>query len=364
MPLRTFYPFPRLPFELRQQVWEEACLPSGPLERGIQYLDLTVNGLVPSPCNWSQTSKQDPSGLSNVSAYLIDGGLWNACKESREVIIKHTHFDEWVQLQNRAIDEGHAFNRYKAGWDSGKPAAHPATIEMKDTTGEWHMLAYPTRDVFCLNPDVSMSVPREIEDSLSIPFTRNPDEWLQSIPLDNIAFQFDQSWMVDCEMSYYDMKYEKSARGYWACLLDAALYRCEPRKSLWIIDKNAKWFEDSPNGDRVVYGDFEGGYVEVNWDDVLDSTGDGAPLSASAFVDKFFCANISELRQVFAGPGSLYPYCGYESDEEAHTFELKDRVRLLVRRENQVQKPTWRCWDKCDDQGWCICQDEEGKWWD
>ncbi|KAM0355582.1 hypothetical protein ACHAO7_005515 [Fusarium culmorum] len=299
---------------------------------------------------------------------MIDGGLWMACKESREVIIKHTHFEEWVQLQNRAIDEGHGLMGYEADWDGGESAAHPATIAIKEGNQEWHMLAYPAQDIFCVNPDVRIPMRQEIEDScLSMSFIRDPEkELFQSMPLENIAFDFDQSWMEDgeCGTSYYKMKYEQSARGYWASLLRGVLQRDVPHKTLWIIDKNAKWFERSLKDDRTVCIDSEGEYVEVSWDDVPESTGDGVSHSASAFLSSFYCANVSELSQEFAGPGSYYPYCAYESDEETHNFKLKDWVRLLVRRENKVQETTWECWDKCDSIGWCICQDEEGNWWD
>ncbi|OBS28431.1 hypothetical protein FPOA_02369 [Fusarium poae] len=357
MPFSTFHPFSRLPFELRQQIWEEACLPSGPLERGIQYLFLTADGLVASPRNWSQTSKQDPSDLRNKSAYLIDGGLWNACKESRQVIEKHKNFEEWVHLRNQAIDEDESFNSYKAGWDSGTSAIHPATIE--DGTEDWHMLTYPGQDIFCYKLDATMPVTEEIKDmGLYTPFIRNSDWYsCQPQPPDNIAFEFDQRWMEDSKMWYHYMQEEQSVRGYWALLLEEQLNRNEPRRTLWIIDKNAKWFERSPERDTIIYRDYDEDYVEVDWDDVPDSTGDGASLSASAFFDRFWTANYLDLRGIFRYSTSYYLHCGYESDEEAQTFELKSRVKLLVRRDNQVKEPTWECWDKCNQQGWCICQD-------
>ncbi|EKJ75974.1 hypothetical protein NXS19_002968 [Fusarium pseudograminearum] len=360
----TFHPFPRLPLELRQQIWEEACLPLGPFQRGVQYLDITVDGLVAPPCNLLETSEH---GSSNISAYMIDGGLWMACKESREIIIKHTHFEEWIQLQNQAIDEGHRLMSYEADWDSDESDGHPATIAIKEGNQEWHVLLYPAKDIVCIRPHVEIPMHQEYgETCIDISFVQDPEnELCQSMPVDNIAFEFDQSWMEGCglEMSYYDMKNEQSARGCWASLIREAIQRAAPRRSLWIVDKNAKWFNRSVTSERIVYRDCEGEYVEGSWDDVPESTGDGVSFSASAFLGSFFCANSMELREVFAGPGSYYP-CAYESDEEAHEFELKDRIRLLVRRENQVQETTWRCREKCERIGWCICQDDEGNWWD
>ncbi|CAF3577234.1 unnamed protein product [Fusarium graminearum] len=105
----TFHPFPRLPLELRQQIWREACFLSGPFQRGLQRRPL------------------------------------EACKESREVIIKHTHFEEWIQLQNQAIEEGHGLMGYAADWDSCEAAGH--TNAIKEGNQEWHVLLYPAHDI-------------------------------------------------------------------------------------------------------------------------------------------------------------------------------------------------------------------------
>lgn len=68
-----------------------------------------------------------------------------ACKESREVIIKHTHFEEWIQLQNQAIEEGHGLMGYAADWDSCEAAGH--TNAIKEGNQEWHVLLYPAHDI-------------------------------------------------------------------------------------------------------------------------------------------------------------------------------------------------------------------------
>ncbi|RGP66126.1 tetracycline resistance [Fusarium sporotrichioides] len=178
--------------------------------------------------------------------------------------------------------------------------------------------------------------------SLSMSFIRNHDEGCrQLILLDNIAFEFGQSWMAEASMFYFDMKGAQSARGYWASLIRGVSEgRVTPSESLWIIDRNAKWFEESLKDNKTVYRDCEGEYVEVGWDNIPKSTGDGVSLSVSAFLSSFISSSHVELRQIFAGPGSLYPDCAYESDEEAFDFKLEDRFRLLVRRGNQVQEVT------------------------
>lgn len=284
----TFHPFPRLPLELQQQIWREACFPSDPFQRGLQYLDITVDGLVAPPYNLLETTEHDSR---NISAYMIDGGLWMACKESREVIIKYTHFEEWIQLQSQAIEEGHGLMGYAADWDSCEAAGHPATIAIKEGNQEWHVLFYPAYDIVYIRPHVEIPMHQEYgETCIDMSFVQDPENELwQSMPVDNISFEFDQSWMEDCgcEMSYYDMKNEQSARGCWASLIREAIQRSAPRRSLWIIDKNAKWFKRSVTSERIVYRDCEGEYVEGSWDDVPYTTGDGVSPSASEFLSSF-----------------------------------------------------------------------------
>ncbi|GKU08133.1 hypothetical protein FLAG1_10957 [Fusarium langsethiae] len=224
----------------------------------------------------------------------------------------HTHFEEWVQSHNQAVDEWCRFKDCKASWNGGKSNIHPATIEIKQGAQEWHMLAYPSQDIFSVNPDVGMHMCAKFGDScLSMSFIRNHDEGCrQLIPLDNIAFEFDQSWMAEAGMFYYDIKREQSARRYWASLIRGVLEgRVTPSESLWIIDRNSKWFEESLRDNKTVYRDCEGEYVEMGWDNVPKSTGDGVSLSASAFLSSFISSSHVELRQIFAGSGSLYTDC-------------------------------------------------------
>ncbi|KAF5229209.1 hypothetical protein FAUST_10572 [Fusarium austroamericanum] len=306
----NFHPFPRLPLELRQQIWEEACLPMGPFQRGLQYLYPTADDPVTQPCNWLGASEH---GLSNKSAYMIDGGLWKACKESRKVIAEHTDFKEWIKLNNEAIHDDDQFNRCKASWDGCKSTVHPAAIEMKEDNQKWHDLVYPARDIFCVRPNVEIPMPEKIQKlCLWLSFRDPENELYQSMPLDSIAFEFDQSWMEDCKMPYYDMQDEQSVRGCWASLIEDAIDIYDPSRTLWIIDKNAKWFNRYGNNDKTVYRKCEGDYIEASWDNVPESTGDGVSLSASAFLSSFSDRNGLLLCEIFAGPGSYYPCCAYE----------------------------------------------------
>jgi hypothetical protein len=72
--------------ELRLQIWEAACLPSTSSCPGLHYINVKLGKAV----IWDL----DSTGRPNRSAYMIDGGLWRAVKESREVITKRCLLDD------------------------------------------------------------------------------------------------------------------------------------------------------------------------------------------------------------------------------------------------------------------------------
>lgn len=105
-PLTTFHPFPRLPWELRNEIWKHSIRPldrpgahvfyiekrdledPGPYECGVVCGPIEVEPCpLEDPDTYlsvavpAKTLSSGPSG--NPSAYVVDGGLWTACKETR-----------------------------------------------------------------------------------------------------------------------------------------------------------------------------------------------------------------------------------------------------------------------------------------
>lgn len=130
-PLTTFHPFPRLPWELRNEIWKFSIrprdLPGAHVfcveERGLEDTkykendvhcarislephfdepdDTFLHNAVPA-----RTMSSGPTG--NPSLYLVDGGLWTACRESRaamERAFKHQLWDpkRWAYPHYRAM---------------------------------------------------------------------------------------------------------------------------------------------------------------------------------------------------------------------------------------------------------------------
>jgi hypothetical protein len=208
----------------------------------------------------------------------------------------------------------------------------------------------------------------------------------QRLYLKNVAFEFDSSWLVDLPDSKYDLVYENSARGYLASLLDQRAYdhRYTYRKGegIWIIDKEAKWFnivrkdkdhdnvdededhgnvdedEDHDNTDKhldTVYRDCDGEYIQVYEHDF-----DNRFLSSRACTSvETFLGRIGSI-----GIGDYYP--DWETDDIYSPYgpEPIKMVRILVRRDNEVKVVTRRCKPKCFRHGSCICSDNEGEWRD
>ncbi|RSM14561.1 hypothetical protein CEP52_001152 [Fusarium oligoseptatum] len=167
MPLETFHIFPNLPGELREQIWRCALRPDGPTRRGAHFFgivnlrrdekarswanhalklrwstfDLDICLVGPQ---WEPTSIQDQSinkpepGSwidNNPSTYLIDSGLWMACKESRNVI------DQVLHQQQPDGTRTKKFTRM--------PLAYRNEAYMPDDTKDRFITVFPRQDLFC-----------------------------------------------------------------------------------------------------------------------------------------------------------------------------------------------------------------------
>ncbi|CAM1501012.1 Fc.00g101740.m01.CDS01 [Cosmosporella sp. VM-42] len=156
MAFDTFHPFAQLPRELRRMIWGFALKPKQPGAHFFTLFDTTkesersrvpeealmtckgrsvTNDLAAPRCN-----KSDPQNFSwtesNPSAYLLDQGLWTACKESREVMEKRHPVTE------DTLDEV-------------KPRQLPdcAMAGSFSSNGEFqYFTVYPRSDLFCFQP--------------------------------------------------------------------------------------------------------------------------------------------------------------------------------------------------------------------
>jgi hypothetical protein len=182
----TFHPFPRLPFEIRQQIWEDACFDWRGDCLGLRYIKLNEKRqLAPLNFDWKTTSPR------NRSAYLWHAGLWMTCKESRDIAAKHWRKQGWPNVQENTKDK----DLGDAIWfmtESYLPRA--GVIHRKGDYEPWHQVVDPWQDIFCITADSWELLVRDwnpIQIAVADERSRNCTGRLL-----NIAVEFDPSWTL------------------------------------------------------------------------------------------------------------------------------------------------------------------------
>ncbi|KAJ3528835.1 hypothetical protein NM208_g10022 [Fusarium decemcellulare] len=333
-----FHQFSRLPAELRIQIWEEACLPRHLL--GLHYFALDEHKeLIPIPS----------SCLSKRSAYCWDAGLWMACKESRAVIGNHSQIEKWNEVRLRADRECK-----NPGSLVGKEEAIPGVVPTQEIHEERHLMVYPSRDMFCVtannnNWESLLSSWGHHGLYLAVPFL-GPD-W-RPLAVKNIALEFDLSWNLDFPRDLFDLNDGKSSRGFLAQVLIDMSLRNSWSGEFWLIDKSALWRARLGQEVSLVFSDCDGEYVEIDWSQIYSDGGDEGDIQFNGkyesdvqsdgecespivqFINKLaeFDDQISHLLI-----GDLVVWWEIEArDFWGPRFSVKESIRLLVRRDNQV----------------------------
>ncbi|RGP65904.1 hypothetical protein FLONG3_9036 [Fusarium longipes] len=187
MALTTFHPFPRLPFELRTQIWEAACLELCRSFRGIHYVTVGSLDVAPLSHNW------DGSKPKNNSIYLWDAGLWTACQESKRVIAKHWEKqprpEHDVDIYNCCSYEeaNYYYDTFWPEWDF----RNTVTMLYSRVDGEhWRQMVDYRKDLLCVTVDDWEFVAIKSDDiDLQIFLFHDHD----------VAIEFDPSWLVDLD---------------------------------------------------------------------------------------------------------------------------------------------------------------------
>ncbi|KAF4456639.1 Hypothetical protein F53441_1297 [Fusarium austroafricanum] len=281
METHNFHPIHRLPLELGFQIWAAACVSHHRNRCGVHYIDIDGNNGNLLPLDFDH-STVDRANQVNSSAYLIDGGLWSACQESKDVMIRH-------------------LNSHQDGEEQPIPFG-------SDNQGCFRV--YPTRDIFCVKARSWKSLQ---EDSLVINVAIG-------YGTQNIAFEYDSSWNIDLPGYYYDLFEEDSARGVLSRILyNYFINNCE-QPTLWIIDKTAEW---AGHGRE---------YIQVSWINICLRNTDDPSMSYSQFKDKLDLGSDCE----FDHPN--FDWYGHEMDPGIYEMlKITEPLNLLVRRDNEVK---------------------------
>ncbi|KAI1408228.1 hypothetical protein F5Y13DRAFT_172891 [Hypoxylon sp. FL1857] len=209
----TFHPFPRLPKELRDQIWDMAIRPDRPGAHffstvyGSNRKEETVDNhfmviKTPLPYKVNSNFRIAAPGFpplsrttlswvaNNPSMYLFDSGLWSACKESRSRMMWRVKPELWTR--------GALGEQFK-GWPLHMFPDElirdmPATGYFHAGEGVRYFTVFPHQDLICIQPPEPkpFSLGRCFDVTSSAPFMSN---YWGFTGRKNIAIEFSPEWV-------------------------------------------------------------------------------------------------------------------------------------------------------------------------
>ncbi|KAF5529389.1 tetracycline resistance protein [Fusarium napiforme] len=300
MAASSFHPFPRLPTELRLQIWTAACLFHHPSDYKIHYIDVeptsTEGTLSPS-----HEFTACLAGGDNDSACLRNGGLWKACKESRDVMMQHSRIG------------GHGCEK------NG----------ILGNTDDWYLPVCAWHDIFCIKSK-TLNTPDDHDEAWQIKIPDLSPKGSQMMDIDNIAFEFDESWNRDMPKSYDDLMREKSTRGFLSCLLYNKSRHEMTTPNIWIILKTF----DHHKGSRTAWHHYDTDYFQIipqfasrlclgtrDFDGVLENA-------------KKLIRTLDDLYKANENEHGNFHWCPCQDYDE---FEISENVLFLAPRPRHMQ---------------------------
>jgi len=248
MEQKTFHPFPRLPKELRDVIWDFAIRPKRPSAHVFTAFESSVDAewsqlsqyAVTHPwarrCNLaapqSRNSTDQQRRLSwvqdNLSAYIIDSGLWRACKESREAVERRFRTAEWDKRRDEMTSQ-----RY---WSD--PPDCPGVLGFTSKGEQRTCLTYPKSDLYLLQVFNANTLYWRYIARIPI-FDR-----VQRFHVSHFALQFDPGWLTT----------DYGPGGlYWGtekpvgCAIQAATDDLDWVDNLWFVDHRIRRRPGAPS---------------------------------------------------------------------------------------------------------------------
>ncbi|KAI0156428.1 hypothetical protein GGR57DRAFT_463410 [Xylariaceae sp. FL1272] len=246
----TFHCFMDLPLELRLQIWETCLHPFEPsaqfftianADRDICAKNLYVTSnmkynLAAPPC---QKTGERSWSRNNLSAYMIDHGLWTACHESRGVILKHHKNRRQAQFKAlRASD-----------YTVDMPPTLPTTLTGRFIEGD-------NERYFSFNPTDDLLSFDLVSFRCSIPFT----DVMLGFNAKHIALEYRSIGIDDDLEPVVPLEYID-----WLDLTHLLLPFMPSCPKLWFIDYGIGLMpgESYPTEDRAVFKGFGCSLVEM-----------------------------------------------------------------------------------------------------
>ncbi|QPC70690.1 hypothetical protein HYE68_001442 [Fusarium pseudograminearum] len=238
--MATFNRFPDLSPELRIQIWKHAIREDKP---GVHIFNHDGPGPVvskgwrswtftkPLPRHYFNSVKQDVP-RKNTSTYLIDGGMWTACKESQSIMNDHFRQSEWLETSSITKEEREV--RLKALSDDKLNL--PSTGNFVGSP--LHFLTVrPHQDLFVLQVDCLDKV--------------NWDDiaYDHALGSGSIGYRGISYVAIEFNPEWWDSENEEWDHGVMSTLTDAA--HNSDLLTIWIIDHGLKRRKDAPAFEEV-----------------------------------------------------------------------------------------------------------------
>lgn len=254
MSTQSFPLFPKLPQELRDQIWSDAVRPINPGHGGVHFFTVfnpthadekfrkhlvvqqtgydSYRGefapILGAPT--SQDNRSLPSWtVGNSSTYATDFGLWTACRDSYKAIYRG--YDRpGRDLIQRISPLGGFYS-----WLSQREDAKDLPVTFSAANGDSspvHLTVLPLRDLFVL---------RRFEDVGSISYTLRNAPFASPVfgydGVTHVAVEFDPQWSVEGVTQYRNNAEITNVR-YWAyqALSQAIWSQIRWFQYLWVVD--------------------------------------------------------------------------------------------------------------------------------
>ncbi|KAF5638745.1 uncharacterized protein FTJAE_5132 [Fusarium tjaetaba] len=321
----TFHPFPNLPYEIRQQIWEDACFDWRGDRLGLHYIKLNENRqLAPLNCEWKTT------GPRNRSAYLWHAGLWMACKESRGIAAKHWSVQGWTDFQKNTKDKSLGDVISFRSEPLHPDYVRQGLIHRKGDYEPWHQVTDMDKDIFCVTAESWEPLVRNWKPLRVVA----EDEWGRQFidAVTNIAVEFDPSWYQTIKKFSPDnhvSDYPPSLAFLIRFLFDQ-VHNKEYRKVVQLIDRNVLWHVDNEALALLhpIYMDCDHEYFEIDSHELQRDS----PLSRFlSLLDDLIGDKLTEIE--YREHGSRYNLS--ESDwEQDDRLPPKELMRFVVMRDN------------------------------
>ena len=143
---RTFHPFPRLPWELREEIWQFAAYQQLKRIRRVRYIQMDENrNLLPLGCSWSADDTGNEYGCT-WDSYVGLPGFWTACRHSYDAAKR---FWNWSCTKCSFCSQQLVCRRVFAPQDSGICQAIDTISDICCiTSNSWESLIRPWKPVF------------------------------------------------------------------------------------------------------------------------------------------------------------------------------------------------------------------------